>query len=85
MTQETARNYAQNLLGRVKGAEKLMESAGIDYASISIGADGSVRIWVSKEMKNKDTMCASFDNYESYNAVSEGRLSILDEYGEEVA
>ncbi len=85
MTQETAKNFSQNLLGRVKGAEKLMDTADIDYASIQIGSDGSVRIWVYKEMRNTDTMCASFDNYENYNAVSDGKITIVDRDGYEVA
>ncbi|MBR0090604.1 MAG: hypothetical protein IJP92_02780 [Lachnospiraceae bacterium] len=85
MTQETAKHFAQNLLSRIKGAEKVMESADIDYASIQLGKDGNVRIWVCKGMKNTDTMCASFDNYLNYNAVSEGRITIVDCYGNEVA
>ena len=85
MTQETAKHFAQNLLGRVKGVEKLMPSADVDYVSVSISSDGSVRIFVSKEMKNTDTMCASFNNYADYNAVSGGDISILDACGNEVA
>lgn len=85
MTQETAKHFSQNILSRIKGAEKVMESADVDYANIQLGKDGSVRIWVCKEMRNTDTMCASFDNYANYNAVSDGKITIIDSEGFEVA
>ncbi len=85
MTQETAKNFAQNILNRVKGAEKLMPSAGIDYVSVQVGKDGTVRIWVSKEMSNTDVMSALFDNYANRDSVSEGNITIHDAYGYEVA
>ena len=83
MTHETARHYARNLLGRVKGAEKLMESAGIDHATIQIGIDGRVHIHVSREMANTDTMMIGFNRVG--DTLDEGEMSILDAYGNEVA
>lgn len=83
MTEETARNLAINVLGRLKGVDKLMPSAKVDYVSIQISVNGSMRFFLDETMHNSDDKCIIFNRIG--DTVDEGELKIYDRYGNEVA
>lgn len=83
MTAESGRHLAINILGRVKGLEKLMPSAGVDYAHVQIGVDGNIRIFLDKTMANTDELTLMFNRVG--DTVDEGRMTIYDDLGNEVA